>query len=68
MLSKQIIAKILGTYMQRPEEKNIIEGYDSLLNLLEKAKVGEFVEQEAYMSMFQKIIAKEGYLPMNVVK
>ena len=58
MLSKQIIAKILGTYMQRPEEKKIIEGYDHLINYLEKAKDGEFVEQEAYMSMFQKIIAK----------
>lgn len=44
--------------MQRPEEKKIIEGYDHLINYLEKAKDGEFVEQEAYMSMFQKIIAK----------
>lgn len=38
VLEKQIIVKIIGTYMKRPEEEKIINECGNLLELLNQAK------------------------------
>lgn len=44
MLEKQIIPKILKTYMQRPEEKKIITDTGDLVDLLGEAEKGSYRE------------------------
>ena len=55
VLEKQIIPKILGTYMQRPEEKKIISDVDGLVNLLNEAKDGKYREEKVYYTLYHKI-------------
>lgn len=69
VLEKQIIIKIMGTYMQRPEEKSIIQECGNLLKLLQAAKDGEYQEEDVYMSLFRNLIEKEGiHFKLNIVK
>lgn len=69
VLEKQIIIKILGTYMQRPEEKKIVEECGNLLKMLNNAKDGEYTEEEVYMSLFKKLVEKEGiHFNTNIIK
>lgn len=42
VLDSQIIAKIIGTYMGREEEKKIIQDCENVLRLIEDAKSGKF--------------------------
>ena len=58
MLDSQIIAKILGTYMGREEEKKIIHECDNVLKLIEDAKSGKFESFEEYHRLFVKIMNK----------
>ena len=69
VLEKQIIPKIFGTYMQRPEEKKILEGCKNLIKLIEKSQKGEYLVEEEYMSLFKALIDQEGiHFPMNILK
>ena len=58
MLDSQIIAKILGTYMGREEEKKIIHECENVLKLIEDAKSGKFESFEEYHRLFVKIMNK----------
>lgn len=60
MLEKQIIVKILGTYMKRPEEEKIVTECDDLLDLLKQAKDGSYVVGDVYIKMFKKIANSQG--------
>lgn len=58
VLDTQIIAKILGTYMTREEEKKIIQECDNILRLIEDAKSGKIESFEEYHRLFVKIMNK----------
>ena len=58
MLDTQIIAKILGTYMSREEEKKIILECENILKLIEDAKAGKFEGFEDYHRLYLKIMNK----------
>ena len=58
VLDTQIIAKILGTYMSREEEKKIILECENILKLIEDAKAGKFEGFEDYHRLYLKIMNK----------
>lgn len=59
VLDTQIIAKILGNYMTREEEKKIIkEECDGILKLIENAKTGKFYDLDEYQKLYEKIMNK----------
>lgn len=58
VLDSQIIAKILGTYMSREEEKKIIQECDNVLKLIDDAKSGKFEGFEEYHRLYVKIMNK----------
>jgi len=58
VLDSQIIAKILGTYMTREEEKKIIQECENVLRLIEDAKGGKFDGFDEYHRLFVKIMNK----------
>ena len=58
VLDTQIIAKILGTYMTREEEKKIIQECDNILRLIEDAKSGKIESFEEYHRLYVKIMNK----------
>ena len=58
VLDSQIIAKILGTYMGREDEKRIILDCDNALKLIEDAKSGRIETYEDYHKLFVKIMNK----------
>jgi hypothetical protein len=58
VLDTQIIAKILGTYMTREEEKKIVQECDNVLRLIEDAKAGKIEGFEDYHRLFVKIMNK----------
>ena len=69
VLEKQIIPKILGTYMQRPEEKKIITDIPDLGNLLEESKNGKYRDEKLYHGLFSKIVNSHGvHFSNNIVK
>ena len=57
-MDSQIIAKILGTYMTREEEKKIIQECENVLRLIEDAKGGKFDGFDEYHRLFVKIMNK----------
>lgn len=58
MLDTQIIAKILGNYMGREEEKKIILECDNVLKLIEDAKNGKIESEGEYQKIYNKIMNK----------
>ncbi len=58
VLDTQIIAKILGNYMAREEEKKIITECDNVLKLIEDAKNGKVDSTDDYHRLFLKIMNK----------
>ena len=58
MLDTQIIAKILGNYMGREEEKKIILECDNVLKLIEDAKNGKIESESEYQKIYNKIMNK----------
>lgn len=56
MLDSQIIAKILGTYMTREDEKKIILDCDNALKLIEDAKNGKIESYDDYHKLYMKIM------------
>ena len=69
VLEKQIIPKILGTYMQRPEEQKIIKDVENLVELMNEAKEGKYREEKVYHSLFNKIVNSQGvHFSTNIVK
>lgn len=58
MLDTQIIAKILGSYMTREEEKKIIMDCDNVLKLIEEAKSCKIEPAEEYRKLYVKIMNK----------
>ena len=58
VLDTQIIAKIIGTYMTRDDEKKIIQDCDNILRLIEDAKSGKIESFEEYHNLFVKIMNK----------
>lgn len=58
VLDSQIIAKILGTYMTREDEKKIVLDCDNALKLIEDAKNGKIESYEEYHRLFVKIMNK----------
>lgn len=58
VLDSQIIAKILGTYMGREEEKKIIQECENVLRLIEDAKSGKFESFDEYHRLYLKIMNK----------
>jgi hypothetical protein len=58
VLDTQIIAKILGNYMAREEEKKIIVDCDNVLKLIEDAKSGKIEAAEEYLKLYIKIMNK----------
>lgn len=58
VLDTQIIAKILGNYMGREEEKKIILECDSVLKLIEDAKNGKIESESEYQKIYNKIMNK----------
>lgn len=58
VLDTQIIAKILGNYMAREEEKKIIVDCDNVLKLIEDAKNGKVDSTDDYHKLFAKIMNK----------
>lgn len=69
VLEKQIILKIIGTYLKRPEEEKIINECGNLLDLLNQAKEGNYVNSEVYINMFKKVANSQGiHFSNNIVK
>lgn len=69
VLEKQIIPKILGTYMERPEEKKIISDVPELVQLLNDAKNGKYRDEAVYFQLFNKMINAHGiHFSVNIVK
>jgi sulfur relay (sulfurtransferase) DsrF/TusC family protein len=58
VLDTQIIAKILGNYMAREEEKKIIVDCDNVLKLIEDAKSGKIESADDYIKLYVKIMNK----------
>ena len=58
VLDTQIIAKILGSYMTREEEKKIILDCDNVLKLIEGAKEGKIEAVEEYHRLYVKVMNK----------
>lgn len=68
VLDSQIIAKILGNYMGREEEKKIILDLDPALKLIQDAKNGKIANSDEYHKLYVRIMnlkdvfVKEGEL------